>query len=137
VPVSKEQKIMGRFGISVIAMAFLAACAPTQPLQGNWIVDIDATARSAVSAGFPKSSEAQVRAIYDDGLMRIDEDRLTLTVEGADEVIAHNYTVLGTEESCTRLRIAPENREHRYCVEGDRLTTHDPDAHFAIVFKRQ
>jgi len=119
-------------------MVLLAACAPTNALRGNWIIDVDATTRSAVSAGFPEPyARAQIRNTYEGGVMRIDDDRLTLGIKGFNEVVAHNYAVLATEGSCTRLRIAPSNREHRYCVEGDRLTTYDPDAHMAIVFKRK
>jgi len=129
---------MGRLGITAIAMMLLAACAPTNPLQGNWIVDLDATIRSAESAGFPELLFGkQLRATYEDGTLRIDEDRLTLGIKGFNEVVAHNYTVLATEGNCTRLRIAPENREHRYCIEGDRLATYDPAIPVAIIFKRR
>lgn len=128
-----------------MAVAALSGCGrKATEMEGNWIIDMDATLRQAQAVGASNSDLDMIRDTFGDAKMSIDRKHISLSIEGIPVGEAYEYKVTEIEGDCISMQakgaspsLKGTSGRLKHCVIGDRLEVHDPDTPLITVYKRQ
>lgn len=128
-----------------LAVAALSGCGrKATEMEGNWIIDMDATLRQAQAAGASNSDLNMIQDTFGDAKMSIDRKHINLSIEGIPVGEAYEYKVTEMEGNCVTMQIKGASPGLKgasgrlnHCVSGNRLEVHDPDTPLITVYKRQ
>lgn len=100
------------------------------------MIDLDPMIQQAKSLGASTKGIQEIRDVYADGKLEIDNRRITLTIIGVSGNDVKEYQVVSKNGTCTSISYKATNEESKYCVAGSRLEVHDPNSKLITVYRK-
>ena len=119
----------------LMSVVMLSACGePTSPLEGKWVIDLAPMIGQAKALHATDRQIQQIHETFVNGELEIKADQIQLSVPESDQVVSYKYQIRSNQGDCYQLEI--EEKEHEYCVTGNKMQVNDPDAKITIRYTK-